>query len=609
MVVWSHRRSPGWLVRTVCAAACLAAGGTSSAAQGIDPPAAPPLPPPTGAVVTVASVAALQAAVNALTSGTTILIQPGTYRLTETLRIRNGVTKVALRGATSNRGDVTILGSGMTTEGVNIAIKVELASDVQIANLSVGEAKWHPIQMQGEMGAERVHIYNVRFFDPGEQFLKSTVDPSSPNGVDDVTVEYSLFEFTTMGPANGYTEGIDAHNAANWIIRYNLFRNIRVPPTASFKNRPAILMWRGSRNTLVYGNTIINCERGIIFGQGPENPSVHSHSGGAIYNNFIYRTEPVNADAGISIWDSPNTWVAHNTVIQNGTYPNAIEYRFPTTTGVHIANNLTDGAIALRDAAQATLVANFTQATAGMFVNAASGDLHLRPTATQAIDKGVALAQVTTDWDGQARPSGAGSDIGADEIADDPGGPGPPSAPGAPRNVGVVVNGSSATFSWHAPLTGDPPTSYALLAALSPGGPPVATLPLAVVTQATVSSVPPGTYYVRLIAMNAIGTSPASNEVTVIASGMQAPGAPLLSAALVHGSTVTLSWAPGIGDIPSSYVISASLTASGSAIGYLPISGTSITLQAPNGTYFVRVIAMNAAGAGPWSNEISVFVQ
>lgn len=406
MVVWSHKRSPGWLVRTVCAAACLVAGGTSSAAQGIDPPAAPPLPPPTGAVVTVASVAALQAAVNALTSGTTILIQPGTYRLTETLRIRNGVTKVALRGATNNRGDV---------------------------------------------------------------------------------------------------------------------------------------------------------------------------------------------------------WVAHNTVIRNGTYPNAIEYRFPTTTGVHIANNLTDGAIAQRDAAQATLVANFTQATAGMFVNAASGDLHLRPTATQAIDKGVALAQVTTDWDGQARPCGAGSDIGADEVADDPGGAGPPSAPGAPRDLGVVVNGSSATFSWHAPLTGDPPTSYALLAALSPGGPPVATLALAVVTQTTVSSVPPGTYYVRLIAMNAIGTSPASNEV--IASGMQAPGAPLLNAALVHGSTVTLSWAPGLGDTPSSYVISASLTASGSAIGYLPISGTSITLQAPNGTYFVRVTAMNAAGAGPWSNEISVFVQ
>ena len=50
-----------------------------------------------------------------------------------------------------------------------------------------------------------------------------------------------------------------------------------------------------------------------------------------------------------------------------------------------------------------------------MFVNAATGDLHLSAQAATAIDRGTPLASVTDDWDGQARPQGAGYDIGADE--------------------------------------------------------------------------------------------------------------------------------------------------------------------------------------------------
>ena len=377
---------------------------------------APPLPPPSGPVVNVSTVAGLQAAVNALVSGTTIVIAPGTYRLTQTLRIRNGVVNVGVRGATGNRDDVVILGNGMNTPGVDIALKVENAQDVLIANLSIGEVFNHPIQLQGEMGAERVRMYNLRLFDAGQQFVKSTVDFNNPNGVDDSIVEYSLIEFTSIGPPDGYTEGIDVHHGDNWIIRYNLIRNLRVPPGATFVNRPAVLMWSGSENSIVHSNVIINCERGIIFGQNPQPGFAHSHVGGMIYNNFIYRTDPVNADSGITVWDSPGTKVFHNTVIQNGTYPIAIEYRFPSTTGVEIVNNLTDGWIIDRDGATGSVYSNFTGATSSYFVNPAIADLHLTPAATQAIDLGVYLPLVLTDWDGETRPAGAGSDIGADEV-------------------------------------------------------------------------------------------------------------------------------------------------------------------------------------------------
>jgi len=51
-----------------------------------------------------------------------------------------------------------------------------------------------------------------------------------------------------------------------------------------------------------------------------------------------------------------------------------------------------------------------------MFVNPATADLHLLASATNAIDKAGTLGSVTNDFDGDLRPKGANSDIGADEF-------------------------------------------------------------------------------------------------------------------------------------------------------------------------------------------------
>ncbi len=51
-----------------------------------------------------------------------------------------------------------------------------------------------------------------------------------------------------------------------------------------------------------------------------------------------------------------------------------------------------------------------------MFVNPAGGDLHLLASAASAIDQGLTLSTVTNDFDGDRRPMGDRSDIGADEF-------------------------------------------------------------------------------------------------------------------------------------------------------------------------------------------------
>src|SRR5438067_2068585 len=80
----------------------------SPAAESPAPPGPwqhpPDLGKPAGRVVEVRTEKQLQAAVARLKSDTTILIAPGTYKLTSTVHIYGGVKNVALRGAAGDRG-------------------------------------------------------------------------------------------------------------------------------------------------------------------------------------------------------------------------------------------------------------------------------------------------------------------------------------------------------------------------------------------------------------------------------------------------------------------------------------------------------------------------
>jgi len=63
--------------------------------------------------VNVATEPQLQAAVAGLASNTTILIAPGTYRLTSTLYVNGTFASVALRGSSGNADGVVLVGPGI----------------------------------------------------------------------------------------------------------------------------------------------------------------------------------------------------------------------------------------------------------------------------------------------------------------------------------------------------------------------------------------------------------------------------------------------------------------------------------------------------------------
>jgi hypothetical protein len=102
----------------------------------------------------------------------------------------------------------------------------------------------------------------------------------------------------------------------------------------------------------------------------------------------------------------------------------------------------------------------------------------------------------------------------SDEEAVTVGGP-PPVLPGSPSDLVATVTGTSVALSWTPPTTGGPPAGYIVYAGSAPGLSNLAALALGSTPAFGTSGVPAGTYYVRVVATNAAGSSGPSNEVRV----------------------------------------------------------------------------------------------
>ena len=185
-------------------------------------------------------------------------------------------------------------------------------------------------------------------------------------------------------------------------------------------------------------------------------------------------------------------------------------------------------------------------------------------------------------------------------------GPAPCTPPGVPTGLASTANGFEVRLDWTALAAGRcGARGYIVHAGSQPGTSDVAV----VETRSPVlnATFPPGTYYVRVHAVNAGGVSGPSNEITVAVSGpCVAPSAPSNLQHSLNGFVATLTWvAPATGPAPTQYRVSIGSTP-GTTLLTLVTGSTATQFQytLPPGTYYARVKAVTACGESPASNEV-----
>lgn len=372
------------------------------------------------ASVTVGSFNELRAAVEAANGGAgekTILLRDGVYQIPSGGGLYVTADGVTIRSVSGRRESVVVQGLGME-EGAGVSHGFLVAGkNFTLENLTIRNVRNHGVQIQGELDADNPVVRNVIFQNTGEQMLKVSYDAARPSaGSDGGLVEHCLFEYTAGQGPRWYIGGVDAHNAKNWVIRGNTFRDIQNPGEGEDPSEHAVHFWSNSENTLVERNLIVDCDRGIGFGLGDR-----GHSGGTIRNNMIYHSGAGGVpDVGIGLENARDAQVYNNTIYFESGYPNAIEIRFAGTAGGFVRNILTNRAVALRDGGSAAQSANVTDAISAWFVQASTGNLRLASAVPSVVDRGAPVAGLTDDFDGAPRPVGAGYDIGAHEYGSAP---------------------------------------------------------------------------------------------------------------------------------------------------------------------------------------------
>jgi hypothetical protein len=167
----------------------------------------------------------------------------------------------------------------------------------------------------------------------------------------------------------------------------------------------------------------------------------------------------------------------------------------------------------------------------------------------------------------------------------------------------ATVSGQVVTLTWTA--SGNSPAQYVIKAGFAPNQ---TALTVAVSGSQTTftASAGAGTYYVRVSASNADGSSPDSNEVVVvISSGCAPPSAPQNLRAMIKDTELFLFWRGPASGQPTGYSVQAG-TAPGQTFAQFNTGATTMNTNVAGGTYFVRVIATSPCGNSPVSNEMPI---
>ena len=363
-------------------------------------PKAPPLAPPQGPVVRVANVDELLRAINDVADGSTILLADGNYKFPRPA-VLTGRKRVAIRSASGDPAKVILSGRGWDSGAKNDDIlHIGRCDGVTIADLTFADCRSYGVKVEAENGPKDVHIYNCRFRDIGVRAMKGSAGQDPNVRAVKGSVRYCQFENTKVPPADwlfggDYISAIDMMALEDWTFSDNAFRNIK---GRNGGGRAAIFIWVRSRHVVVERNLIVNCDRGIAFGNPGQSTANNAGeplvyvADATIRNNFIAG----GPDCGIELWYARGIKVYHNSIWRpERNWSRGI--RVGTGTAhTDIANNLVHGEIRL-EGGQAELRNNLAGRLDGYFVDPSSGNLVLTSSATNAINRALTLTEVKED--------------------------------------------------------------------------------------------------------------------------------------------------------------------------------------------------------------------
>jgi hypothetical protein len=410
----SFKRPPTWEDAVLVVKAATSASEKSAALKGRNGvrstktvgatppwfPKAPPLPQPRGEVIRVADADELLAAVDRVGRAGTILLADGQYKVPRVVVLQNK-KDLTIRSEAADPIRVALSGKGWeSNDKHDDIIHIGQCDGVTIANLTFADCHSYGIKVEAENAPKNIHIYNCRFRDIGIRAVKGSAGQDPNTRAVKGSIRYCSFENTKVPPSDwlfggDYISAIDMMALEDWTFSDNFFRNIK---GRNGGGRAAIFIWVRSRQVIVERNLIIDCDRGVAFGNPAESTANLSGeqlayvSEGLIRNNFIIG----GADCGIELWHAKRVKVFNNSIWRpEQNWSRGIRVGTGTSQ-TEIANNLVHGEIRL-DGGEANLRQNLARRLDGYFVDPLSGNLELTSAASDAIDHGLSLPEVTDD--------------------------------------------------------------------------------------------------------------------------------------------------------------------------------------------------------------------
>jgi hypothetical protein len=341
------------------------------------------------------------------------MVADGIYSLPEPISMQKG-KNIVLRGASGNPAKAIIQGKGFSAGNPgDDLLRIGKVDNFTIAYLTLADCRSYGIKIEAESFPRNIHIYGCHFRDIGIRMIKgsTSLEGKAVGG----SIRYCRFENTKIPPADwlfggDYITAIDMMALEGWTISDNLFRDIKGRNGGA---RGAIFIWVRSKNVSVERNAILNCDRGISFGNpsGSTNylPGQEHIRDSTIKNNIILP----GPDAAIELWWAENIQIYNNTIWRKdstgpGLRGGMNEWKIKR---IDVANNLVRGANRLEG--EVTLRNNLFGNLTGLEVDFHSENFQLLGFVAAAKGRGLPLQAVIDDFAGQARSTTP--DIGAFE--------------------------------------------------------------------------------------------------------------------------------------------------------------------------------------------------